>query len=236
MTTQIHITADSECWTGASTTALHAARAAVDAVVVSGLPDELLERYRRAGVKAERCKVGGMFGALNLSRVLRRISGEAFRVYVHSPSARPAVESALRLVGRPEPMELADGLPDILFPPVEVSRPAPGAEPMIMWLGNITPACSLPALVERLGALADRRWRLRVVGNGKARVAVPVLNRCKALGINDRIEWVGYSADPYEQMHGVSFGVAAAGSVAAREFAAASVPVVSEISRLNELI
>lgn len=233
MATQIHITADSDCWTGASTTALLAARAAADAVVVCGLPDDLTARFGRSGVRVVRCKCGGLFGALNLSRALRRIPGEAFTVYLHSPRTLPVVERALQLVGRREPMELAPEVPDVLFPPVEVKRPEPGAEPLLMWLGNITESCSLGALIERLGQLADRPWRLRVVGQGKAAVAVPLLNRCKTLRIDGRIEWVGFSDDPFACMNGVSLAVAPAGSVAAREFASASIPVVSNPSELQ---
>lgn len=235
MTTFVHITADRDFWTGASTTALLAAQSEVDSLVVSALPDAMLERFRACGVKTVRCKVDGMFGALNLSRVLRNVEGTNVKVILHSPSAQPIVEKSLQLVGQSQRFELVVGC-DVQFPKVEVEPPAVDAEPLLMWLGNITASCGLLDLIEYLGTRTERNWRLRVVGQGKAKDVVPILNRCKALGINDRIEWSGYSDCPYKQMNGVSIGIARAGSVAAREFAAASISVVNNVNELDEKI
>lgn len=230
--TEIHITADTEFWTGASTRALQLARIAGDAWVVCGLTSEMRERYAKAGIKTEFCKVGGWLGALNLSRALRRIPGEAFKIYVHSPELRPTVESALQLVGRREPMELIGEMPEIPFPAVDIERGNQDGEPLYMWLGNIKAGCTLGAVIERLGQLRERPWRLRVVGQGKAADAVPLLKRAKALDINDRIEWVGYSQNPYAEMAGVTAGLVGEESTAAREFRAAGIPVISNLEEL----
>lgn len=234
---RVHITADSECWTGDSTLALHAAKCSgPDSVVITAGNADMVRRIEAAGVTAVRCPMGGMFASLNLSRALRRLQGDEFRVYVHSQKVKSAVESALKLVGRREPMSL--GEPDVVtsLPAVEVERPAEGAEPLLMWLGNITADCGLRELIEELGRQASKSWRLRVVGQGKAKVVSPVLKRTKALGIADRIEWTGYSSNPYEQMRGVSVGIVTnpkgLESVAAMEFAAASVPVITNLSEL----
>lgn len=235
---EIHLTADNEVWTGQSTVALHAARAAkCDSVVLAAFGDPaLMKRFEDAGLKTVRCDVGGIFGALNLSRVLRRLPGDSFRLFVHSPQVLARVESALEIVGRDEPIELVADPPETEFPAVTVAHPAPGSEPLFMWLGNITDGCGLRVLIEHLGANADRPWRLRVVGQGKAKTVSPVLKRCRALGIDSRIEWCGYSADPYARMDGVSAGIvtspAGQRSVTAREFAAASIPTITNLSEL----
>lgn len=233
MIAEVHITADSDFWTGASTRALLLARRVdADSMVVSNLPAELSARFLREGVKAEKCRVSGWLGPLNLSRVLRRIPGDDLRVFVHSSELIRTVENAIKLAGRPGAVELVTQIPEITFPTVEVPRPAADAEPLYMWLGNIKAGCGLGDVIERLGQITDRRWRLRVVGNGKAAVAVPILKRAKALGIADRIDWMGYSANPYELMAGVCAGIARPDSTALREFSAASIPVITNLSDL----
>lgn len=235
--TDVHITADSDCWTGDSTLALHAARrSGPGAVIITAGDAAIVRRIEAAGVTALRCPMGRLFGSLNLSRVLRRLHGDSFRVFVHSPRILPMTEGALKLVGRPEPMTLCE-TPDVdALPPVEVQRPGPDAEPLLMWLGNITPDCGLRELIEELAKSADKPWRLRVVGEGAARVASPILKRTRALDIADRIEWIGYSSNPYEHMSGVSAGIVTNSkglrSVAAMEFRAASVPVFTNLSEV----
>lgn len=229
--TQIHITADTDVWTGASTTAQLCAKMAEQAVVISAGSDEVVRRLERGGATVVRCPMGGLLASLSLSRALRHIDGSSFEIYVHSPGAERVVSGALKLVGRSEPMTIHTARPMHVFPPVEVNHPAPGGEPLIMWLGNITEKCGLPELIEELGGNADRPWRLRVVGQGKARVVSPILNRARSLRINDRIEWAGYSENPYGLMDGVSAAIVAdRASVVAREFAAASVPVFTKLS------
>ena len=230
---RIHLTADTDTWTGASTTALLCARADADAIVFSAGCDAIVQRLEKGGAEVVRVPFGGWFAALNLSRALRHVAGDSFEIYVHSPSARKAAEGALKLVGRKEPVRLMDERPMPDFPAVAVAAPAAGEEPLLMWLGNITAGCGLKELIEQLGSRADRPWRLRVVGQGPAKIVSPILQRSRALGIDRRIEWVGYSANPYEQMNGVSHGIVAdPQSVVAREFAAAGIPVITNISEI----
>ncbi len=233
--TEIHITADMDTWTGSSTCALNCASAVADAVVVCGFSEaRFISRFEKAGLTVYRCNTGGVFGALNLSRVLRHIPGNEFVVILHSVDSRTTVESALKLVGRPEPITLIE-TPQVPFPSVEVNHPAGDSDPLLMWLGNITPDCGLESLIERLASMAGKPWRLRVVGDGKAKVVTPILRRCRKFDIDKRIEWAGYSSDPYAQMSGVSLGVVTNGadSVVAREFAAASIPIITNLSDLQ---
>lgn len=229
--TNIHLSADSDVWTGDSTRALIAARSCPDSVVICGISDAgLLRRFEPMRVIP--CRVDSIFGALNLSRVLRRIPGSRFQLHLHSPAVLSKVTSALELVGRAEPIELIQ-TPVVDFPSVEVRHPAENAAPLLMWLGNITPTSGLAELIDFLGTQTHRQWRLRVVGQGKAKVVSPILKKCRKLEIHNRIEWVGYSANPYEQMNDVSIGIALNSPTVAREFAAASIPTVTSLSDLS---
>lgn len=229
--TEIHITADSECWTGASTLAVLAAKQAKRAVVITAGNNDMVRRIESANICAIQCSMGKAFGALNLSRALRHVEGDEFQVYVHSPGARKLVENALKLVGRAEPINLMEENPEPKFPTVEVEAPKQGEAPLLMWLGNITADCGLLDLINELGGQINKAWRLRVVGQGKAKIVGPILNRAKTLGINNRIEWIGYSQNPYEQMNGVSAGmVKNQHCIAAHEFAAASIPTYTNLS------
>lgn len=230
--TEIHITADKDTWTGASTTAALCA-AASNGVVITAGDDDILHRLHKSGITTVSCPMGGWFASLNLSRALRHIDGTEFHVYVHSPEVFKTVESAIKLVGSKEPFTLHTHRPMPEFPQVKVAGAADGAEPLLMWLGNITESCGLHELIEELGKMADKTWRLRVVGQGKARVASPLLKRTRALGIADRIEWIGYSDNPYKHMDGVTAGIVKnTDSVVAREFAAASIPVYTKLSEI----
>lgn len=228
--THVHLSADSDFWTGASTCALLAAKqTGVDSVVVTSGDDEIVRRFDSAGVKTVRCPMGGLFASLNLSRVLRRLPGSEFMIHVHSPQVRVKVEGALRLVGRKEPIILEPESPLPEIPAVEVDPPSGDAEPLLMWLGNITENCGLQQLIEEMGRAVNRAWRIKIVGHGKAKTVSPLLKRVKALDIADRVDWRGYSANPFEEMNGVSAGIVthADGNncIVAREFMAASVPV-----------
>ena len=230
---QVHVTADTNVWSGASTTALLCAKASEGAILLSAGNADLRRRMERAGVIPVVCPMSGWFASLGISRVLRHLPGPEFEIYLHSPQVRHAFEGALRLVGRPEPMRLMPDCPMPYFPEVEVSHPELGGEPLLMWLGNITPDCNLRQVIEDLGARVDKPWRLRVVGQGEAKTVSPILKRTKALGIADRIEWVGLSENPYGQMNGVSAGIVAdKESVVAREFAAARIPVITNLSEI----
>lgn len=227
MLTEIHITADRDTWTGASTLALHCARRAADAVVITAGGTDHLRRFERGGVKALQSKLSGMFASLSLSRVLRHVPGTEFAVVLHSPEIEHTVTQAISLTQRPEPMRIVPAPVVEHFPPVEVTKGPADGVPLYMWHGNITAHCGLAEIIEKLGQRRDEPWRLRVVGQGQARVVSPLLKRCRALGIADRIEWIGWADDVYAHMNGVTHGIARPGSIAAMELRAASIEVIN---------
>lgn len=224
--TEIHITADKEVWTGASTIALLCAQQATNGVVISAGDEDIIQRFRRNGLEPVRCPMSGLLASLHLSRALRHIAGDAFEVYIHSSEIIKSVESAVKLVGRKEPIKLKNRKMPV-FPQHEVIR----GDNLIMWLGNITDDCGLKELIEDFAKLTESKWRLRVVGQGKATIVTPILKRAKALDIFDRIEWIGYSENPYEHMNGVAAAIVKdKDSIAAREFSAASIPTYTQLS------
>ncbi|MCM1310161.1 MAG: hypothetical protein NC301_03930 [Bacteroides sp.] len=226
--TEIHITADKYVWTGASTTALLCAQQAECGVIISAGDEDILRRMLRSGVATVSCPMSGLFASLNLSRALRHIKGTEFEIYLHSPQIQKSVESAIKLVGRDEPM--------ILMPrkmPVFTRRTVDKGENMIMWLGNVTPDCGLQELIEDFATLVGTEWKLRVVGQGKAKVVTPILKRTKALGISGQIEWVGYSDNPFEHMTDVTLAIVKSKeSIAAKEFQSASIPTYTKLSEI----
>ena len=230
--TEVHITADTECWTGSSTIALLAAQNANNAVIITAGGTIITNRIAASGIPFVKCKMNGIFGTLNLSRALRHIPGTEFNIYVHSPHLKNMVESALKLVGRNEPMTLISQNPNFELPTVKVQA-GNSDTPLLMWLGNITEDCGLNDVIEQFGKLVDKQWKLRIVGQGKAKVVSPILKRTKALGISERIEWIGYSPNPYEQMDGVTAAIVKdINSIVAREFAAANIPTYTNLSEM----
>lgn len=231
MPTQVHICAN-RSWGGAESRALACALAAPEgrAVVVCCDRKPLLDRISRAGVTAMPARFTGLFAGINLSRVLRHLPQGPCHIFIHSPEATSAIASALPLTGRND-LKLSAEAPQPELPPHPVDPPAKGEAPLMMWLGRITADCGLPALIEALGRLTDKPWRLRIVGEGESRTVMPMVHRTRALGINDRIEWTGYTDCVYTPMNGVGLGIITRPDVdkhmAAKEFAAAGIPVVA---------
>ena len=148
--TEIHITADSDCWTGASTLALLSAKQAQRAIVITAGNNDMVRRIEAADICAIQCPMGKAFGALNLSRVLRRIEGDEFNVYVHSPNVRILVENALKLVGRAEPINFIAKNPDPEFPKVEVEQPGEEKTPLLDFVQVTAPRFMCPCTAQKL--------------------------------------------------------------------------------------
>lgn len=229
MSTCVHICADGY-WDGAESRALACALAATgDSVVVCDADKRIVSRMERAGVRIMQARFSGLFAPLNLSRILRHLPDGRCDLYLHSPEIRALVSQAIALSGRSDLM-LADGVPEPHLSPVVVKAPEPGQVPLLMWLGRITSRSGLPELIEALGRLGDRRWTLKVVGEGDSRTVMPIVRRTVALGIDMKVQWDGYVDDVFSHMDGVSLGVItshdASDCMAAREFAAAGIPTV----------
>ena len=227
MATVIHICADKD-WGGAETRALLGARCS-SGIVICADSSRVARRMEASGVETLRCSFSGMFASISLSRILRHLPVGECRIMVHSPGVCRLVAEAVKLAGRKDLCLLPEvEVPAI--PPQDVTLSATGTEPLLLWIGRITPDCGLMSLIEVLGRLSERQWRLRVIGEGEAGTVMPVVKRARSLDIASRIEWVGYVDDIYPQMQGTTGGIVTreepTSRTVYREFAAASVPVI----------
>lgn len=229
----VHICTNTD-WGGAETRALARALAYGDGATVlcASSAKEVRRRMSAAGVPVIGGKFTGWFASLNLSRIFRHLPQQGLcRIYVHTLSAEVLnlVTKSVELSGREDLTVYYADMP-LELPPHPVTPPQPDATPILMWLGRITPECGLAELIEALGRLTDRPWQLKVVGHGQAKTVMPLVNRTRALGMAERVEWTGYADDVYAHMHGVHFGVVTRKEPEQRtvtvEFGAAGVPVI----------
>lgn len=83
------------------------------------------------------------------------------------------------------------------------SAPPPEASPpMILAVGRLTPQKNHALLLRALARIADRPWRLVLLGEGPLEGQLRAL--AASLGIADRIEFAGFVADPtpyYDEAH-----------------------------------
>jgi UDP-D-galactose:(glucosyl)LPS alpha-1,6-D-galactosyltransferase len=61
---------------------------------------------------------------------------------------------------------------------------------------------NLVFLIRGLARLKDRPWKLKVIGTGEDEVKLKSLS--KKLGLSDRIEWLGFQKNPYQDLHEVT--------------------------------
>jgi glycosyltransferase involved in cell wall biosynthesis len=73
-------------------------------------------------------------------------------------------------------------------------RPAKVDPPLLLSVGRLIEQKDPLMLIEATAGLADRPWRLAMLGEGPLRAACEA--RAKALGIANRIEFAGFVADP----------------------------------------
>ncbi|MDE7110688.1 MAG: glycosyltransferase [Muribaculaceae bacterium] len=210
-------------WSGDATSALNSAiRSGGIVLTEAGERAEL--RLRRAGIADVRpLSMSGMFGALNLSRMLRIVRPAA--VHVHSVSLLPKVRQAVGLSKLP--VEIIDRSADIVLPE-EVPPVDKGDK--LLWIGYITTDCGLRLLLEAMKSLPPE-VTLRVVGEGEAKVVGPLLNLAKTPWLRGRVEWTGEREDVYEMMNGCCAGVITSANpeskVVYHELIRAGLPVIS---------
>jgi glycosyltransferase involved in cell wall biosynthesis len=74
-----------------------------------------------------------------------------------------------------------------------VIRPAAGGMPTILTVARLAPAKDLETALEALARIQDRPWRYLIAGDGERRV--PLEERAKALGLGDRVTFLGHVED-----------------------------------------
>lgn len=219
MTSVLHIFAGKR-WSGDATLALHAARSTGGIVATEGPA----ERLKEAGIADVRqLNLSGLFGALNLSRLLRLCKPET--LVVHSPKLMDKAHQAVKLAEMTIAVE--EGSRKLNLPANPVQR----GENLLVWVGYITPECGLRGLIE---ALKERpELRLRVIGNGEAKTVGPLLRIASNPLLKERIEWLGEKTDIFPHLHGSSAAIITCpnpeSTIVYQEFLAAGLPVITSI-------
>lgn len=72
----------------------------------------------------------------------------------------------------------------------------------LIYTGRISPEKGLDVLVRALAAIENLPWSLEVCGTGTSRDVMPVVRLARGLGIDSRIDWRGFVADPLVRMAG----------------------------------
>ncbi len=229
----VHICGN-KSWGGAETRARLSALMSEFPLVICEDSAAIVNRMSAGGIKVMPCRMSGMFASVNLSRLLRHLPEGECVIHIHSHELGELVESALRLSGRKD-LLISPDIFEPAFPPVVRECQGPDEVPTMLWIGRITPDCGLLALIDALGRIdPSREWRLRIVGEGNAKIVMPIVNRARSFGISGRIDWVGYVDDVYSKMDGVSFAVITRpqpmATTVGREYIAASVPVVAGVT------
>lgn len=67
--------------------------------------------------------------------------------------------------------------------------------PAIMHHGRIVPEKGLNVLLDALATLTDLPWRLEIAGMGRPEDVGPLKQQVRRLGLDDRVEWLGFRDD-----------------------------------------
>lgn len=185
-------------WSGDATSALNSALNSGGIVITEG-DEEIEQRFRRSGVEdVRRLNMSGLFGSLNLSRILRLTMPE--QVLVYSSALLPKLHQAVALAKMPD-VEIVDLSSQVFLPEV---KPADQGNSLI-WIGYITENCGLRSLLEALKDIPD--VKLKVVGVGKAKIVSPMLKYSKIPALHGRVDWVGEKENVFAEMNGCKAGV-----------------------------
>ena len=135
---------------------------------------------------------GGRFRNAVRAAFYRYAADQAELILTLSQSARqeaatraPEAESKIRVVDNPYVEER------LL---TRKRRPAKVDPPLLLSVGRLTEQKDPLMLIEAMAGLADRPWRLAMLGDGPLRGASEA--RAKALGIAHKVEFAGFVPDP----------------------------------------
>lgn len=77
----------------------------------------------------------------------------------------------------------------------------------LLYTGRISPEKGVDCLIDAVAALPDVPLHLTVAGRGDATVVQPLMERCRHLGIDSRVDWPGHVDDVYALMADADVGV-----------------------------
>lgn len=226
-------------WSGDATSALNSALTSGGIVLTEG-DEEIEQRLRRSGIEdVRRLNMSGIFGSLNLSRILRLTMPD--EVFVYSSEVLSKFNQALSLAKMPQ-VKIIDKSMEYCLPDVE---PIETSGVAMIWIGYITKECGLRSLLEAMKEIPEPR--LKVVGVGEAKIVSPLLKLSRSQELSGRIEWVGEKDDVFAEMKGCKLGIITSANpqnkMIYHEFRKANLPVIcaetpeqlkQEISRYYE--
>ncbi len=91
--------------------------------------------------------------------------------------------------------------------PPEPAPATPSDTVRVLYLGRISPEKGIDVLIEAMAKLADMPVRLTIGGVGTAKTVLPLMEKCRRLGIEERVEWPGHIDDVYTAISAADIGV-----------------------------
>ena len=93
-----------------------------------------------------------------------------------------------------------------------IMPPEPAPKPSsdivnVLYIGRISPEKGVHIIIEAMAKLTDMPVRLTVGGVGTAKTVLPLIEKCRRLGIDDRVEWPGHIDDIYTAVSAADIGV-----------------------------
>ncbi len=133
--------------------------------------------------------------ALKHKRLKKRIALWMLRPMLRTVTAVHATsDSESQAAARLLPQTLVRVVPNgVELPPASAKPAANGAPPTVLFLGRLHPVKGIDRLLEGCAILSrkSRSFRVVVAGGGETQYRSELLQRQHALGLDDRVDWLG---------------------------------------------
>ena len=91
--------------------------------------------------------------------------------------------------------------------PPEPAPKTPSDTVRLLYAGRIAPEKGIDVLIDALATLGDLPLRLTVAGVGNAKTVMPLMEKCRRLGLEERVDWAGHVDDIYTAISDADIGV-----------------------------
>lgn len=76
--------------------------------------------------------------------------------------------------------------------------------PTLVYLGRINPEKGIDVLLRALGNITELSWKMKIYGTGCNRDVAPLLKLCRALDLDNRVDWEGHIDNVYPALGGAT--------------------------------